>query len=112
MCLLRGLVLGSLEHSFPGEIEAISAIQVSLEAFQAMRPVIAPLQGEASFPRIVVSLQFLSNALQFSHTPLFNLREPLVEWFALSLTEVVLTAEQVTSSETEAMNARLALVVA
>jgi len=59
MCLLRGLFLGSLENSFPEEIEAASAIHLSLEEFQSMHLAlgltIAPLQGEASFHRIVVS---------------------------------------------------------
>jgi hypothetical protein len=58
MCLLGEIFLGSFQNAFPQEIEAASAIHLSLQKFQAMHLAlglaIAPLQGEASFHRLVI----------------------------------------------------------
>lgn len=61
-----------MENPLTQEFEAASAIHLSFQKFQAMhlalRLAVAPLQGEASFHRIVIFFQSSSKALKLWDT--------------------------------------------
>ena len=78
-----------MENPLTQEFEAASAIHLPFQKFQAMhlalRLAVAPLQGEASFHRIVIFFQSESLALELWDAFFFHPIEPLIQPLALLL---------------------------
>src|SRR5258708_25773462 len=78
-----------MENPLTQEFEAASAIHLPFQKFQAMhlalRLAVAPLQGEASFHRIVIFFQSSSKALKLGDAFFSHAIEPLIQALALSL---------------------------